>query len=95
MIINCCCYLKFLFFLSILIIFLQILAQLIFCTGTFYSQTEILLTILPIFLSLLFTLVCIKSISLNSFIILKQLICLTIGGSLADNMSIVQPILSA
>ena len=53
----------------------------------------ILLTILPIFLSLLFTSVCIDKISLNSFIIPRQLICLTMGGSLADKMSIVQPLL--
>ena len=94
MIVNCYCYLKFLFFLSFLNICLQILAQLIFCTGSFYSQNEIiLLTILPIFLSLLFTSVCMDRISLNSFVIPRQLICLTMGGSLADKMSTVQPLL--
>ena len=90
MIVNCCYYLKFLFFLSFLNICLQILAQLIICTGSFYSQNEIiLLTILLIFLSLLFTSVCIHRISLNSFVIPRQLICLTMAGSLADKMSIV------
>ena len=92
MIVNCYCYLKFLF-LSFLNICLQILAQLIICTGSFYSQNEIiLLTILPINLSLLFTSVCIYRISLNSFVIPRQFICLTMG-SLADKMSIVQPLL--
>ena len=70
------------------------LAQPIICTGSFYSQTEIiLLIILPIFLSLLYTPVYIDMISLNSFIIPRQLICLTLGGSLADKMSIVKPLL--
>ena len=49
MIVSYYCYLKFLFFLSFLNICLQILAQLTLCTGSFYSQNEIiLLTILPI-----------------------------------------------
>ena len=82
MTVNCYCYLKFLFFLILHNIFLQILAQFIICTGSFYSETEIILTILPIFLSILFTSVCIDRINHS-------------GGSLADKMSIVQLLLSA